>query len=216
MVEVQNDYIIRKKRIPFSLVEWILVFIMVVILLSIGIWGFVRQGAVNRDEQRRFDIDQVVLALDNYYLNSSQVPSNRFFPIATCSQDTNEVDYELTARLALTGQIPEVSSHPYISNDTFPTDERGQYDQTLSDRALPYRCPTKLSDRARQGGDIYLDFPSCNFSSQGQKRNVYCYTYTSTNNGDTFRLGYFSESRNGFIILEKVRDGQLRELFFAR
>jgi hypothetical protein len=157
-------------------------------------------NAINRDQQRRSDISQVQNALDNFYLNTSNIPSRRFYPVAICSGDLNEVDFESTLRNFLTGQKPEVDPHVYIKPENFPKDRWGVYSSTFVERKVPFRCPNILP----AGSTGYPDnTPSCNFSPTRRIRQ--CYIYTSSNNGDTYQIGYWSEAQNKFVIYKRFR-----------
>jgi type II secretory pathway pseudopilin PulG len=201
-----QDYTVHNTRLSYSTLEWVVVVLCLLLLLMSTVWGFWSQGGENRDKQRQQDIAQVEKALINYYRNSSEVPSQRIFPIANCSQNINEVDYELTLRVALTGQNETVSNVKYIPNEDFPTDSKGTYSQKLEKRKVPYRCTQRLTAEAQNGGPIYSNFESCNFRSASKPFYRFCYIYTSSSNGDTFQLGYYSETRGKYIVRKGFRE----------
>jgi hypothetical protein len=187
-----------------------LIIISILGLIGIFWWGFANQGAINRDKQRFADISNVSDALDEFYKNSSLVPSQRFYPKAPCSESLNEVDFEYTMRNYLTGRVPEVESHIYIDSQKFPKDNWGEYSQTFGQRKVPYRCTQNLgSDTLSSDSLVYSDkSPSCNFSKKlGYQK---CYLYTSSNNGDTYQLGYFKEETSKFVIYSKFRDDRIK------
>ncbi|NJK71335.1 hypothetical protein HC766_00585 [Candidatus Gracilibacteria bacterium] len=192
-----------RKKVNFFEIGIIVVSVLgVIITFAIG---FNTQAIKNRDEQRFADINNVVIALDNYYLNSSVNPSSRTYPVANCSFDLNEVDFEFTLREQLTGMRLDLDTHAYIKPDDFPKDNWGVYSQNLNQRKLPYRCSQNLSGDSSDS--IYKDeYPSCNFSSTAEKRFRQCYIYTSSNNGDTYQIGYYSEVDKQFIVYRKFRE----------
>lgn len=187
--------------------------IFVVLICIIGLvwvfsWGLITQNTSNRDKQRQQDISQIISALDEFYKNSNLVPSQRSYPKAVCSEKLNEVDFEFLLRENLTGKTPQLDTHAYISPENFPKDKSGTYSQTLKDRKVEYRCPEKLPQNASDSPTYIDNYPSCNFKQS--KNYVNCYIYTSTNNGDTFRVGYFSESISKFVIYKRFREGNVQ------
>lgn len=210
-----------------NILEIALVIFCVLLIIGVFYWGFDTQNLVNKDKQKSYDITQVVLpALLEFYQNSAAVENQRFYPIAQCSGDLNEVDYELSLRQHLSGQKLEIETHEYIPNNLFPRDKSGVYSQTLAERKVPHRCPNLLNNigldsAANSQLSIYGDFPSCNFrsstlvrDSQGRSRRVprylNCYLYTSSNSGDSFRLAYYSEVRKCFVVYQRFRNQDLQ------
>jgi hypothetical protein len=198
------DQIRYSKRI--NGLEILTILFCVIVLIASFAMGFLNAQQSNEDAQRFAHIDQVNNALIEFYNNSSAVPSQRSYPIAICSADANEVDFELTLRLSLTGKIKEKDIHAYIEPSNFPKDIAGQYSKSLANRKVPYRCPALASPETttNSSADIYADgWESCNFN---KRTNPKCYLYASSNNGDTFTLGYFSQQQNRFILFTKFRD----------
>jgi type II secretory pathway pseudopilin PulG len=189
----------------FSGLEFVVVLVSILLLIGVTVFGAISQNAKNRDLQRSTDFTQTIIpALQGFYTNSSATESGRYFPVAQCSGDLNEVDFEYTMRINLTGQIKEIDNHPYISADKFPKDKSGIFSKNLSDRKNPYRCPEKLSlNTIQNNSPIYSDnYPSCNFS---KTKNKFCYLYTTSPVGDTFQLGYFTESSNCYTLYRQFR-----------
>lgn len=190
----------------------ILVIVLFVVFLIISfVLGFIAAAQANEDAQRLTHINQVNSALNEYYNNSSAVPSQRSYPVAICSADANEVDFELTLRLALTGQIKEKDTQAYIDLNNYPRDIGGYYSKTLASRKIAYRCPSRLSSSTSSNSsantNIYSDgWESCNFSKASSPK---CYLYASSNNGDTFTLGYYSQVSNRFVLFTKFRDQEI-------
>jgi hypothetical protein len=192
------------KRI--NLLEVGVVLLAIVLVIGAFAWGLITTNTENRDKQRAKDIAQVINALDNFYLNSNRIPSQRIYPIAKCSSDLNEVDFEATLRSHLIGERKELDSHAYIKNEDFPRDKWGIYDVEFSKRSVPFRCPNLVG--GSQAVSYTDKYPSCNFSST--KRINKCYLYTTSNNGDTYQIGFYSESQKRFIVYKKVREEPLQ------
>ncbi len=187
--------------------EILIIAVSFILIIAVFVIGFLGQGTRNRDAQRVADINNVIRALDNFYANSSVDPSSRAYPKTNCSFDLNEVDFELTLRDHLIGRRIELDSHEYISPENFPRDNWGVYSKTLNQRKIPYRCEQNINTT---NGFIYNDeYPSCNFTSGGENKFKKCYIYTSSNNGDTYQIGYFSEIQNNFVVYKKFRENPL-------
>jgi len=187
--------------------ELILVIICVIAVIGVSVYGFNVKNAQNRDEQRGLFIREVTLALDEYYKNSSRIPSDRNYPKSVCSGDLNEVDFELTLRNHLTGLVPEKDNHAYIDPQKFPSDTWGSYVSTFESRPFAHRCAERLN--LGKSGQIYYDSRnSCLFKpSLGYNK---CFLYNSVN-GDSYQIGYFSESTKQFIVFEKFRDQEIKK-----
>ncbi len=171
-------------------------------------WGYLSQGAKNRDLQRRMHIENVVAAIDSFYENSSTELAKKKYPISNCTSSLNAVDYEFTLKQHLTGQIRELDAHQYVNPEDFPNDPWGTYSTTLGDRKIPYPCANFIPSNSNQ---IYSDgTESCNFSSSLENRYRKCYIYQSSSNGESFSIGYFSEELNNFVVFEKFRNEDLR------
>jgi hypothetical protein len=193
--------------------EVLIVIIGLIAMVVSGLVGFNIQSAVNRDLQRKHDINQVLIAINQFYINSDPIPSNRKFPSASCSSRANEVDYEFSLKQQLTGQRREVDTHAYIKLQDFPLDPWGIYSVNVSERQIPIRNCSSGGIFAQNNSKVYPDgAQSCNFRSSDQKfRN--CYLYTSNPSRDQFELAYYSESRSGFVTFARSNDNQVRESF---
>ena len=191
-----------------------LIVLIILFLIISSVLGFMDTGKQKRDSQKREDILNLIEALEEFYANSRPEQDKRFYPIALCSENPNEIDYEWTLRRHLTGQNKNVDTHMYIAPSDFPRDQSGVYNKLVSDRALPFKCSQVLS--SDQEGQVYQDgYPSCNFSTQKPKFKN-CYLYVSSNNGDSFSLGYYSQSQNSFIIFSKFRETDLVQTNLSR
>lgn len=184
--------------------EIIVIIVCILSLIGAGLWGLFTSNTSLRDQQRKAHIEQVLTAMNQFYQNSSFVPSLRRYPIAVCSNNLNEVDYESTLRLHLIGKQRELDSHIYINEDNFPRDRWGEYATSFDQKKTKFRCPNILQEGANNYDDSY---PSCDFSST---RNLNkCYLYSSSTNGDSFQLAYWSEVNNRFVVYSKFRDNQV-------
>lgn len=204
---------LEKPNSFLNLLEIGIIIFLLLILLVVTVLGFSNQLAKLRDRNRQNEIEQIVWALNMFYENSSLVPNERKYPIAVCSGQLNEVDYEFTLRKYLKGEREEFDSHPYIQGqnpESFLVDNWGNYAVNLDQRSIPLRnCPNIFARNQDWGGLVYPDsFPSCQFRPS-DKRFRNCYLYTSTTNGDGYEVGYFSESQQAFIIYYRHRDGNV-------
>jgi type II secretory pathway pseudopilin PulG len=188
-------------------VETLVVLFVVITLISITIWGFIGQSEKNKDLQKQTDFEvNIIPALIEFYKNSGTgVESTKAYPVAKCSSDLNEVDYEFTLRKTLAGEFKELDTFNYLTKEKFPVDREGIYTLNFNERKIPYRCPEKLNlSTSKNNLPIYEDgFKSCNFSSLNNFNN--CYLYTSSGNGDKFQLAYYSVSDKCFIVYSKFR-----------
>lgn len=189
----------------FNLLEIGLVLFLILTLIVTGFFGFFYQSARIRDAQRLHHMQQILIALNQYYLGSDVNPSGRKYPIAQCSSALNELDFEYSLRENLTGMRPDLEPHQFISPQDYPIDRWGYYSTTFQDRVVKVRdCPA-IFPKIQTQGLIYSDsWPSCNFDVR-QTKFKKCYLYTSSANGDKFELSYYSESTRNFIIFSSFR-----------
>jgi type II secretory pathway pseudopilin PulG len=198
-----------------NLTEVVLILLVIILLIGSFIFGIFTQGTSNRDKQRSNDISQVLIAIESYYQNSDTNPSQRTYPIAVCSSQLNEVDYEYSLAEYLTGNRQVQEPHKYILASDFPTDKSGVYNQNFESRGVKVRDCPKIFPVSNQKGQIYSDGrKSCNFK-RNENQYKFCYLYTSSTSGDEFQLGYFSESKNAFAVYSKFRDGKLKLEYLA-
>jgi hypothetical protein len=191
-----------------------LVVLVLIALVAAIFVGFFGQTERLRDQNRKQEIEQIVWALNMFYENSSLVPSERRYPVAACSGQLNEVDYEFTLKQYLTGQKEEFDSHPYIkglNKDTdFFRDKWGIYTDRLDKRQIPIRnCPNIFSNIQDWNGFVYPDgSKSCQFKPSNPKYRK-CYLYTSSINGISYEVAYYSEAQQAFVIYSRFRDGSV-------
>jgi hypothetical protein len=197
-----------------NLFEKFLIIITLVPLIIGFAKGFADQNVNNKDDRKRQDISEVMKALDLSYINSGPVENNRKYPISRCSGQLNEVDFEYTLNLALTGRDTKNDTNVYINPKDYPTDPFGDYSTKKIERKTPFRnCPSvqKIEN------DNLLVYKSgqksCNF--QIGSRYLNCYIYSTDQNGTSYKIGYYSEPRGGFIIWDKFKNNSVVESFSA-
>ncbi len=203
----RNSKSTKKKSIDIVMI--VVFFLGVALIASMVYFGYSKKSKSLADEQRLHDISQVVKALDQFYMNSSSLPGNRYYPIAICSSELNEVDYEYTLKKALAGSVDNLSSHSYIFAGDFPRDRDGNYTDFLVGDSPEHRCLDNIP--------IEKDFVSYPDGSQRCKfdlgSNKSCYLYTSSANGDFYRIAFFARSSKKFIVIEKKRNEPLKISF---
>ncbi|MBC7472099.1 MAG: hypothetical protein H7196_02450 [candidate division SR1 bacterium] len=192
----------------FNGFELIIIIISIVALVVLFIYGIIFVGPANRNSQRIFDMNQASLALDSFYLNSSTIPSERYYPISSCDAAINSADYEYTLREYLTGKKIEKETRVYINPNDWRSDPWGTYSKTIGERKIPMKCQDLLQlNSSDKNQIIYSDSSSsCNYSSiQSNKAYYQCYLYGSSVNGDKYSLGYYNEEKNQMVIITKRR-----------
>jgi hypothetical protein len=168
-------------------------------LISIFIYGFLGQSTSIRDSQRIFEITQIAKALDNYYENSSYDTASKFYPVAQCKGEANEVDYEFVLRESLSGRRKEKDDNIYIDFAKFPNDKSGKYSSDLKS-AKANKCPNLFTNN----NNYYNNgTQGCEYSKD---KNPFCYLYSSTNSGDSYTLVYYNENKQAFAKINKFRD----------
>lgn len=159
-----------------------------------------------KDNQKVFQIQQVIQALRLFYQDSSNVEMRRTYPVSL-SSTLNEVDYEYTLQRHLTG-LTSLNRHAYILPSDFPSDPWGTYSQNFTNRPVPYKRLEKLPFPADQNS--YPEgFKSCNFNGSNTEY-ARCYLYSSSGSGDSFSLAYYSEVRQGFVIYSETRNNSAK------
>ena len=197
----------------FNFFELGILLFSIVALIIAFIFGFIGAGASLRDSQRVFDIDQVSKSLDVFYLKSSLIPSERAYPISFCDGAINTVDYEYTLEQYLTGQQVDKETRVFIKPEDWRSDKWGSYSKTLGERKIPQKCQEKLGLTANNGSQkIYSDGRgSCNYSTAQSNEDYYkCYLYGSSVNGDTYSIGYYSESAKKMVIYSRFRQDPIK------
>ncbi len=202
--EYQNNPESYKLLKKVNLVEAIFLVTAGILLVASFSIGFSLENTINTDRQKEEDILAITRTLDEYYKNSHTIISHRSYPLAKCSEYPNEVDFESTLRLALTGHNPKLTTHTFIQSADYPKDPKGVYSLNLQTRRVDYRCEELLGVSSADE-NIYPDgYPSCNLN-QAKKLNN-CYVYTTTNNGDSYAVGYYQDSSKKYVLYKKYRD----------
>jgi type II secretory pathway pseudopilin PulG len=197
----------------FNGLEIIVVLVLLISMISVTTWGFFTGTRESQDRQKQHDIQEIMVALDYFY------KQNKFYPIRQCSEDLNPIDFEFYLRQNLTGKVTSVGSENYIST-SFPRDRVGEYVLRADQYLYRVPCPSVIAESVRSTGNIYSDGQNaCNYNRLTTTRQgifgsyedssqirLRCYLYTSTVRGETYRLGYYSESQARFVVISKTRE----------
>jgi hypothetical protein len=194
----------------------VLSFVLIVTPFGIGIYG---QNNSNQIIQKEHDLGQVILALDQFYSNSSKTPSQRLYPIGACGDKPNEIDYEYTLQQHLTGKITSLDNHAYITEGNFPMDRFGVYSQKLDQRKAPLRdCSKVFSKNKNSENLVYKDgYQSCNFAKDASDSSFRsCYLYATDKTGQEYQLSYYDGNLDQFVIYKKYRDDRITKRYVNR
>jgi hypothetical protein len=177
-----------------SLLETFIIIVCIFSLLAISLLAIFRQNIENNDLIRGRNIDSVVKALEQYYIDSSFNELTKRYPISVCSTNSpNSVDYEYTLKNALSKTTSKTNSFIYINESIFPQDP--------SSKTEPIE--QKIS---REGLVCIKDIDYREYGKNGNACKTPCYLYASSSNGDQYSLAYFQDSKNTFIKKSQVRN----------
>jgi type II secretory pathway pseudopilin PulG len=179
----------------FSILETLIVSICLFAILGAGVLGALYQSNVNKDKIKIRNILSMTKALDQFYNDSSSTEYSRKYPISQCSTtEPNTVDYEHTLFLTLSGQSD--NAYKYIEPSNYPQDSGAEYkDQT--DKP----CTKFLRDFDKN--KYSANNKECTYLPSNAKNR--CYLYSSTPEGDRYILGFYSETKNKLILINKLR-----------
>jgi hypothetical protein len=186
--------------------DYVFILISAICLLCAIVFGIIEQNQLNEITKKQNDIEQVVKALDMYYIDSSKIPSERKYPVAVCNGKPNEVDFEYTLKTALGGKVKSQNNFAYIKPDDFPYDTSGEYANKLSDKKVKLRdCPRVFGTKK---DFIYADqSQSCSFDAVNvDDKYRSCYIYASDSLGFQYQIGYYDQYKNTYTIYTKTRD----------
>jgi type II secretory pathway pseudopilin PulG len=191
----------------FHFFDYVLIFISVISIIAAVVYGIVEQNQTNEITKKNNDIMQVISALDLYYNDSSKVPSERKYPIAVCNGKPNEVDFEYTLKNHLSGKIKALNLYEYIKPVDFPIDTSAEYATRISEKKVKLRDCPKVFGNKKIVDYIYPDRSlSCNFDKDNiDIKYQSCYLYASDNLGFEYKIGYFNQYTNSYIIFSKIR-----------
>jgi hypothetical protein len=179
---------------------------IVAIVMGVG-FGIVEQNQRNEITKKDNDITQVMSALDLYYADSSKIPSQQRYPVGVCNGRPNELDFEFTLKNALAGENKSISLFEYIKKSDFPIDTSGEYSKKISDKKVKLRDCPRIFGSKKSVDYIYPDQGnSCDFDKENidyKYRN--CYIYTTDTQGFEYKIGYFDQYKNIFVIYTKNR-----------
>lgn len=201
------------------LLDFVLLFISLVVIVTPFGFGIYAQNISNGIVQKEQDIGQIIIALDQFFANSSTVPSKRLYPIGACGNKPNEVDYEYTLKQHLLGKVTNLDTHIYISEPDFPNDKQGNFSTKISQKQISTRdCPKVFSRNKNNTDLVYNDGSlSCNFGKDGadtKYRN--CYLYSTDQLGFEYQLSYYDSSNERFVIYKKNREQPITKIYANR
>lgn len=178
--------------------------VIVGILLTLIVYqlviGFFDAKKEVDDQNKVTAMTSLLSAINLYYRDSSDFLEARYYPIAACSNELNNFDYEYTLRSKLTGyQSNKATTHTYITRDTFPTDPNGGYSVTFP---TTFDCASHVTP-AEFTSHKYFD--GSNHCKYDVNTSPNCFLYTSSLIGDSFKLSYWSPYYNKYVIYSKFR-----------
>jgi hypothetical protein len=184
----------------FALGDKIVIGILLTLLALQLVNGFLAQRNEIIDESKSSQIASIIQSLSLFYKDSSRFLESRYYPVAKCSNDLNEFDYEYTLRGEITGLKSGSRTHTYITKPNFPTDPQGNYANTF---ASNYACKTALPAEEQKQNNYYDNYKHCSYDINNTRD---CYLYTSSLNGDSFKLAYWSPYYNKFVVYSQFRE----------
>ena len=195
------------------LLDKIVIFVAFFFIFIPLIIGIVLQNSNNENIQKEQDMKQINMALGFFYSNSSNIPSERKYPISLCSGQPNEVDYEYTLRNYLTGRRTEVETSAYILESDFPNDKMGVFSQKNNERQIKLRACEQVFDLESKNDFVYNNgSKSCNFDFRNtDKKFRNCYLYASNSEGSSYQLSYYDQKEDKFVIFTKNRQETIKE-----
>jgi hypothetical protein len=219
MSESQYDYSqynTNTVQSGLNLFEKIILIAMLIPLIVFFVRGFSEQNIINKDDRKRQDITGVMKGLDLFYLNSAAIENNRKYPVSKCSGQLNEVDFEYSLNRSLTGRNLKEDTNIYIDPKDFPTDPFGQYSVKKAERKVPFRACPSIQKNENDNILVYKSSEkSCNFSITETQKLPNCYLYSTDQNGLSYKIGFFSEQKKGFVIWDKFKNVPAVESFSA-
>jgi hypothetical protein len=219
MSESQYDYSQYNTSVNQSnlnLFEKIILVLILIPLIVFFVRGFSEQNVFNKDDRKRQDITEVMKGLDLFYLNSASIENNRNYPVSKCSGQLNEVDFEYSLNRSLTGRNLKEDTNIYIDPKDFPSDPFGVYSIKKADRKVPFRTCPSIQKNENDNVLVYKSGEkSCNFNITEDQKLHNCYLYSTDQNAISYKIGYFSEQKKGFVIWDKFKNNPAIESFSA-
>jgi hypothetical protein len=190
------------------LLDYILLLLGIIIVVSPFFAGYSSQIAVNQTVQKERHFKELFKSLDSYFVDSNSIPSARVYPKSLCTGQPNEVDFEYTLRNHLTGKVKEIINHAYIKDQDFPLDPYGEYSYTATERKTPLRNCEQVFGIQSTKSQIYdNNYKSCNYkrdSKDTKFRN--CYLYATDEKSFKYQLAFYDEDKDKYIIYSKYLD----------
>jgi type II secretory pathway pseudopilin PulG len=193
--------------------DYLLIGVSIVAVLMAIVYGVIEQNQVNEITKKDNDISEIIKALDMYYADSSKIPSEQTYPLAVCNGRPNEIDFEYTLKYALAGENKSKSTFAYIDKKNFPIDTSGEYAFKITDKKVKLRDCSKVFGNKKITDFIYPDqSASCSFEKENvDPKYKNCYIYSTDTLGFEYKIGYYDQYKNYFVIYTKVRNQPLQK-----
>jgi type II secretory pathway pseudopilin PulG len=197
----------------FHFFDYVLIGISIVSVLAAIVFGVIEQNQVNEITKKDNDITEVIKALDMYYVDSNKIPSEQTYPLALCNGRPNEVDFEFTLKNALAGDDKSKNTFAYIDKKNFPIDTSGEYNTKISDKKVKLRDCSRVFGSKKIVDYIYPNQDmSCSFDKDNaDPKYKNCYIYSTDTLGFEYKIGYYDQYKNYFVIYTKVRNQPLQK-----
>jgi hypothetical protein len=199
------------------------------LLASLFALGFFHQKDIRDDGNKVGDMAYIITALNSYYDDSSEFIESRKYPISRCSSNLNSFDFEYTLRKALTGKNIGDTTQNYIDDQNYPYDKLGKYVSKFSEydgmkteligAHIPIQnCRDALphTESGAEKNSYFDNHAICTFDNRFDMlkfdffTNRNCYLYTSTSNGDSYKLAYYSSARNAYVVYSQYRNDPIK------
>lgn len=193
--------------------DYVFIVISIIAVIAAVVYGVIEQNQVNEITKKDNDISEVIKALDLYYVDSSKIPSEQTYPLAVCSGRPNEVDFEYTLKNVLAGENKAKSTFAYIAKNNFPVDTSGEYVNRINDKKVKLRDCAKVFGSKKIVDYIYPDqSQSCSFDKdQIDPKYKSCYIYSTDTLGFEYKIGYYDQYKNHYVIFTKNRDQPIQK-----
>jgi hypothetical protein len=213
-----SDYSTQTSFEVLHILDYLLLLVSVALIFFPLFRGISIQNAANENLQKEHDLKQISKALNFFYINSSNIPSERKYPTSQCSGQPNEVDYEYTLHNYLTGKRKNIDTASYINEADFPNDPFGVFSVKNSERKIKLRRCEQVFQNETQNDLVYNNgAKSCNFDLNNKEtkyRN--CYLYGTNTGGTKYQVSYYDQVTDKFVIFTRSRDDEVVRSTAAR
>jgi hypothetical protein len=202
------NYDYSAKYESLHILDYVCILISFLLISLPLLFGIINQNVFNQVAQKEFHMTQLKNALDSFFIASSNVPSERKYPISVCSGQPNEVDYEYTLARHISGAETNLNTFAYIKEKDFPFDPYGVYSTTKNNRPIKLRPCDSVFSKEDDVNKVYSgNLKSCNFQkSHPDSKFRNCYIYGTDNGGFVYQLGYYDEIKDKYVIFTKRRE----------